>query len=73
MVSIIQKVKTEERNGTKKEKKFMCMVSWCGVAIKFFLQHKSSLFYLSPVADVGGLRKIFNVLDVKNLEIHDML
>lgn len=73
MVSITQKVKTEERNGTKKEKKFMCMVSWCGVAIKFPLQHKSSLFYLSPVADMGGLRKIFNVLDVENLEIHDML
>ena len=56
----------------RKKKKFMRMVSWCGVAIKFPLQHKSSLFYLSPVADVGGLRKIFNVLDVENLEIHDM-
>lgn len=73
MVSIIQKVKTEERNGTKKEKNLMRMMSWCGVAIKFPLQHKSSLFYLSPVADMGGLRKIFNLLDVENLENHDML
>ena len=48
----------------------MRMESWCGVAIKFPLQHKSSLFYFLLAADTGGLRKGFNVLEIEN---NDML
>ena len=62
-------MKTKKMEERRKET-FVCMVIWCGVAIKFLLQRKSSLFHLLLVADMGGFRKIFNVLEIGS---NDML